>query len=250
MQIVNEESWMEVIMIGNTVDKTVFELQDIYEYEDVGFYNMYDIQVSEDKSFCLSDGTVSHNSAVGFFLSVRDSSKHGIFPLRGVVMNTWDLKPSEVLKNKELSEVIAILGLNINDPDDLSGMTYKNIWTLTDADHDGNKIATLLIAFFYKFWPKLFEQGRIHMLRTPIMIAAKGKESHWFYSYDEAQNFKDNNKSGWEYRFIKGLGLLSETEYFEILRNPKLDRITIDDAKILQMMFGSESESRKTFMME
>lgn len=201
---------------------------------------------SAEASLALCEG----DSAIGFWISVRDPSKHGIFPLRGVVMNTWDLKPSEVLKNKELSEVVAILGLNINDPDDLSGMTYKNIWTLTDADHDGNKIATLLVAFFYKFWPKLFEQGRIQMLRTPIMIASKGKETHWFYSYEEAQDFKERNKNGWEYRFIKGLGLLSETEYFEILRNPRLDRITIDDAKILQMMFGSESESRKTFMME
>jgi len=199
---------------------------------------------SSDASLSLCEG----DSAKGFFISVRDPQKHGIYPLRGVVMNTWDMKPSEVLKNKELSEVIAILGLDINNPNDLSNMTYKNIWTLTDADVDGNKISTLLVAFFYKFWPKLFDEGRVFLLKTPIMIASKGSDTRWFYTYSEADEFKQNN-SGFEIRYIKGLGLLTAQEYSEILNNPVLYQITIDDAAYLQMMFGNDSQARKDFMM-
>lgn len=201
---------------------------------------------TSDSSLSLCEG----DSACGFFLNVRDPKKHGIYPLRGVVMNTWDLKPHEVLKNKELSEVIAILNLDINKPNDISNMSYRDIWTLTDADVDGNKIATLLVAFFYKFWPKLFSEGKIMMLKTPIMIASKGKETFWAYTYEEAEEFKQNNR-GWEIRYIKGLGLLTALEYDSILNNPVLYKITVEDVEssLFEMMFGNDSIPRKTFMM-
>ena len=200
---------------------------------------------SQEASLSLCEG----DSAKGFFISVRDPKKHGIYPLRGVVMNTWDMKPADVLKNKELSEVIAILGLDINNPNDLSNMTYKDIWTLTDADVDGNKISTLLVGFFYKFWPKLFDLGRVSLLKTPIMIASKGKDTQWFYTYDSAEEFK-NSQKGYEIRYIKGLGLLTKDEYKKILNEPVLQKITIDNAEYFQMMFGDDSETRKRFMME
>lgn len=199
---------------------------------------------SPEASLALCEG----DSAKGFFISVRDPKKHGIYPLRGVVMNTWDMKPVDVLKNKELSEVIAILGLDINNPNDLSGMNYKEIWTLTDADVDGNKISTLLVGFFYKFWPKLFEEGRVSLLKTPIMIASKGKDTQWFYTYEEAEKFK-NQQTGYEIRYIKGLGLLTKEEYRDILNKPVLQKIVVDDPSLFEMMFGSDSTTRKEFMM-
>lgn len=201
---------------------------------------------TQDASLSLCEG----DSATGFFLSVRDPKKHGIYPLRGVIMNTWDLKPADVLKNKELSEVIAILGLDINNPDDLSNMNYKEIWTLADADVDGNKISTLLIAFFYKFWPKLFKEGRVSMLKTPIMIASKkGQEDKWFYTYKEAEDFKSKNEKTWSIRYIKGLGLLTEEEYSKILTEPVLYNVSIDNPELLDMMFGGDSAPRKEYMM-
>ena len=201
---------------------------------------------SPDAALSLCEG----DSATGFFLSVRDPKKHGIYPLRGVIMNTWDLKPADVLKNKELSEVIAILGLDINKPDDISDMNYKEIWTLADADHDGAKISTLLIGFFYKFWPKLFAERRVSMLKTPVMIASKnGQEDKWFYTYKEAEEFKSKNEKSWSIRFIKGLGLLTEEEYSKILSEPVLYNIRIDSPELLQMMFGNDSGPRKEYMM-
>ena len=188
------------------------------------------------------------DSALGSFLKVRDPKTSGGFPLRGVILNTWDMKPSEVLKNKELSELISVLGLDINNPNSVNDMTYSHIATLTDADHDGiGHIAPLLITFFYKYWPKLFEQKRIHITRTPIMISSKGKDTKWFYTYQEAKDFKEKN-NGYYHRYIKGLASLTTEEYDVIINKPVFDTIIPDDKNLFEIMFGKESDLRKEFL--
>lgn len=210
------------------------------------------VKVAKHISANKSDATlkiVEGDSAMGFLLKVRDPDKVGAFPLRGVIMNTWDMKPAEVLKNKELSELVAILGLDITDPNSVDDMTYGSIATLTDADHDGiGHISPLLIAFFYKFWPRLFKEKRVKITRTPIMISTREKEVKWFYTYEDANEFKTKEK-GWKHRYIKGLGSLEESEYSEIINNPVYDVVTVDDASIFQMMFGKDSQLRKDYMM-
>jgi DNA gyrase/topoisomerase IV subunit B len=187
---------------------------------------------------------------LGFLLKVRDANKVGAYPLRGVIMNTWDMKPADVLKNKELSELVNVLGLNINDPNSIDDMTYQNIATLTDADHDGiGHISPLLIAFFYKFWPRLLTEKHVKITRTPIMISSKGDKVEWFYDYKAASKFKTDNQSGWKHRYIKGLGSLQESEYDTIINKPKYDTVTVDDVKIFEMMFGKNSQLRKEYMM-
>lgn len=194
---------------------------------------------------------VEGDSAMGFLLKVRDPDKVGAFPLRGVIMNTWDMKAAEVLKNKELSELIAVLGLDINNPDSVDDMTYKHVATLTDADHDGiGHISPLLIGFFYKFWPRLLSEKRVKITRTPIMISTSSKnEVKWFYTYEEANEFKTSHNS-WKHRYIKGLGSLTEEEYDKIINTPIYDVVTVDDASYFQMMFGEDSNLRKEFMFQ
>lgn len=191
---------------------------------------------------------VEGDSAMGFLLKVRDPNKVGAYPLRGVIMNTWDMKPAEVLKNKELSELVAVLGLDINNPNSVSDMTYGSIATLTDADHDGiGHISPLLLAFFYKYWPRLFSEKRVKITRTPIMISTKGRDTKWFYTYEEAGAFKAK-ETGWKHRYIKGLGSLTEEEYDKIINDPVYDVVTVDDAALFEMMFGKDSTPRKEFM--
>lgn len=192
---------------------------------------------------------VEGDSAMGFLLKVRDPNKVGAYPLRGVIMNTWDMKPADVLKNKELSELVSVLGLDITNPNSVDDMTYEHIATLTDADHDGiGHISPLLIAFFYKFWPRLLLEKKVKITRTPIMISSKGKEVKWFYTYEEANEFKVND-NGWKHRYIKGLGSLEQDEYDKIINQPVYDTVTVDDASIFQMMFGKDSALRKEYMM-
>lgn len=234
----------------NSVEKTLFELVDIEELEPSGeMHNMYDLRVEDDESFCLSSGVIAHNSALGFFLKVRNTDFAGAYPLRGVPMNTWEMKPAEVLKNKELSELIAILGLDINDPDSVDTMNYKQIATLCDADQDGaGHIAPLLVSFFYRFWPRLLEERRLGITRSPIMISSNGKGEQWFFTYNEAKKFKETAK-GYSHRYLKGLGSLTEEEYSRVVNNPLLDVIVPDDPQLLEMMFGGDSASRKEYMM-
>ena len=192
---------------------------------------------------------VEGDSAMGFLLKVRDANKVGAYPLRGVIMNTWDMKPADVLKNKELSELVAVLGLDINNPNSVDNINYESIATLTDADHDGiGHISPLLIAFFYKFWPRLLTEKRVKITRTPIMISTQGKDVKWFYTYEDAAKFKTEGKN-WKHRYIKGLGSLTENEYDTIINKPRYDTVTVDDASIFQMMFGKNSELRKQYMM-
>ena len=201
-------------------------------------------------SFDATLKIVEGDSAMGFLLKVRDANTVGAYPLRGVIMNTWDMKPADVLKNKELSELVAILGLDINNPNSVDDMTYKYVATLTDADHDGiGHISPLLIGFFYRFWPRLLTENRIKITRTPIMISTKSKDVKWFYTYDEANKFK-NESNGWSHRYIKGLGSLREEEYDTIVNKPVYDTVTVDDAKYFEMMFGSNAVLRKEFMFE
>lgn len=211
------------------------------------------VKVAKHISANTDDATlkiVEGDSAMGFLLKVRDPNKVGAFPLRGVIMNTWDMKPSEVLKNKELSELVAVLGLDINDPNSVDDMTYGQIASLTDADHDGiGHISPLLIAFFYKFWPRLLQEKRVYITRTPIMISTSSKDTKWFYTYEEASEFK-SKETGWKHRYIKGLGSLTEDEYDLIINKPVYDVVTVDDASYFQMMFGNDSAPRKEFMFQ
>ena len=210
------------------------------------------VKVAKHISANRDDATlkiVEGDSAMGFLLKVRDPNKVGAYPLRGVIMNTWDMKPADVLKNKELSELVSVLGLDITDPNSIDEMTYKHIAILTDADHDGiGHISPLLIAFFYKFWPRLLLEKKVKITRTPIMISTKAKSVKWFYAYEEASEFK-SNQSGWKHRYIKGLGSLQEDEYSTIINQPVYDTVTVDDAKTFEMMFGKESQLRKDYMM-
>lgn len=213
--------------------------------------NLRKVKVAKHIAASRQDATlkiVEGDSAMGFLLKVRDATKVGAYPLRGVIMNTWDMKPADVLKNKELSELVAVLGLDINNPNSVDNATYDNIATLTDADHDGiGHISPLLIAFFYKFWPRLLTEKRVKITRTPIMISRSGDKVKWFYTYEEASAFK-SNQAGWKHRYIKGLGSLTEEEYDVIINQPQYDTVTVDDASMFQMMFGKESQLRKDYM--
>lgn len=216
-----------------------------------GQKNLRKVKVAKHIAANTADATlkiVEGDSAMGFLLKVRDPNKVGAMPLRGVIMNTWDMKPAEVLKNKELSELIAVLGLDINNPDSVDEMTYASVATLTDADHDGiGHISPLLLAFFYKFWPRLFSEKRVKITRTPIMISTKGDDVKWFYTYEEASQFK-SKENNYKHRYIKGLGSLTEAEYDRIINKPQYDIVTIDDPRMMEMMFGESAQLRKDYM--
>lgn len=184
-------------------------------------------------------------SAMNFFLKVRSFDTQGGYALRGKFLNTWGETPSKILKTKEASDLVGILGLTLGDPD-ISSMTYKDIAIMTDADVDGKgSIYPLLLAFFYR-WPELFKQGKVKFCKTPVIIATKGKSVKWFYSLEEFE--QDTNCSGYAIRYIKGLGSLTEKEYRQVINEPKFDVVEIDDPSYFELLFGNDSDKRKLWM--
>lgn len=194
---------------------------------------------------------VEGDSALGPSAVVRDPKKHGFFPLRGVLMNVWEKTHSQAISNKEISELVAVLGLSITDPNSWKRMHYRDIRIMSDADVDGGKIATLIVALFVRFWPGLVTDGRLSIIRSPVLISSKGKDVKWFYDLNEASDFIAASK-GYEHRYIKGLGSLEDEEYRKVIHEPVLDVIRYspeNDKPFLDMMFVKDGSSeRKTFM--
>lgn len=188
------------------------------------------------------------DSAGSGIISVRNSEKIGMLPLRGVIKNVWGEKAKAAYDNKELTELAAVLGLDFNDPESYKNRTYKNIGILTDSDVDGGHILSLIVAMIVNYFPKLItEEKAIHIYRSPIIIATKGTKKKWFYTMDAAKAIKD--EGGWNIQYIKGIGTLENEELKEVINNPVIDIVTLSDPKVLELMFGPDADVRKEYMM-
>ncbi len=195
----------------------------------------------EEKTLFIAEG----DSAISNFIPARNDMTQGAFPLRGKVLNTYGLSYKKILDNKELMELMAILGLRLGHK--AVDLTYGHIAIMTDQDVDGGSIQALLINFFYN-WPELFEEGRILILNSPLYVLRGKTDNKYFYSKEEFEKYK-GSKKGYEIGYIKGLGSLTEKEYGDTLSDPNFDMVKIDDAEYLQMMFSENVEARKVFMM-
>ena len=197
-------------------------------------------RASADKTLFIAEGL----SAIGQLLNVRDPKTVGGYPLRGKVMNVRDMKPTDIIKNKELSELMSIIGLQLGQP--VLDLNYEKIVLLTDADTDGDSIAGLLLNFFSN-WQELFDNGNVYRCVTPLYICKKGKQMKWFYTKAEFDKF---NSKGWEVEYFKGLGSLPKEVYKEVINNPKLVRYTAEQADYdsLEMAFGKDVQKRKEWL--
>ena len=201
----------------------------------------------EKKTLYIAEGL----SASGMGLSVRDPKYQGFYSLRGKVLNTHDMSAYDILKNKELSELIAIIGLDLNNPSivDEEGnsiLNYGRIAVLTDADQDGASIFCLLLMFFSR-WPELFSEGRLCRVNTPLYIARKkGKPDQYFYTSEE---YDKADLKGWTVDYMKGLGSLEKNDYKRaVITEPFMTTITLDDIEKLNMAFGNNADKRKEWM--
>lgn len=190
------------------------------------------------------------DSAIGPFTRFRNEETQGSYPLRGKMLNVWDLPDHEVLKNKEISELLGILNVDLRSKE---APAYSDIAIMTDADQDGKgSIAMLAIAFFYKYWPQWFEQGRIYIVRTPEYISTNGKKTDWSYSREEFRAKKFDSK--WTHRHIKGLGSLTvegdDCEYKQCIENLVLEQVVVDSKtpELLEMLFGKDERKRKQWL--
>ena len=162
------------------------------------------------------------DSASSAFRKYRDPRTQGAFPLRGKFINVSDLSPLKVVKNKEVTALLSAVGLKLGE--EAKDLRYGKILIYSDADPDGDSIAGLLINFFGRYWPEMFEQEIVCRVVTPIVVAKKGKDKKSFYTSEEFNEWvSDKTKiKGWDIEYKKGLAALEDEEYKEIIKTPKM----------------------------
>lgn len=235
------------------MENNFLEFCDIESISDEEFDNTVDIGVSGGNSFLLSNGIISHNSATSAVRKFRDTQTMGAFPLKGKFINVHELPNSKVINNDEVKGLMGSIGLKLGE--DPKGLRYGKIYIYTDADPDGNSIAAQLINFFAKYWPELFKIGMIYKVMTPLVVAKNGSKTVKIYTNTELNTFLDKNSksiSSWSMEYKKGLAALTDEEYEEIIKNPKLVRLKIDnDSKnSLEAWFGKDSQPRKERLLD
>jgi DNA topoisomerase-2 len=206
---------------------------------------LIDAQKKGDREDCTL-GIYEGLSALSAVRKFRDTQTIGAFPLKGKFMNVTDLKSSEIIKNKEAVELMAAIGLKLGEPP--SGLRYGKVLIYTDADPDGNSIAALLINFFNRFWPELFDEGRIYKVMTPLVVSTRGKQTLNFYTDAEFREWYNKiTPSAWQIEYKKGLASLTDSEYGIIIKDPFLIKIELDKKSniTLDEWFGKDSSPRK-----
>lgn len=190
-------------------------------------------KVWTEKVLFIAEG----DSAIGPFISARTDQLakiYGGYPLRGKIPNITGMSNAEILKTKELGDLINILGLKLGQK--VIDLEYGTVAIMTDQDLDGFSIQGLLLNFFW-LWPELYQKGRIKIVKTPLYVATKKEDRRYFYDKAEYEAASSKLK-GFEIRYIKGLGSLRKAEYKDILSNPQLVTVKIDDPTLFDSMYG------------
>jgi DNA topoisomerase-2 len=190
-------------------------------------------------------------SASSAFRKYRDPQRQGAFPLRGKFVNVTEMPATKIIQNQEVKDILAATGLKMGE--EPKELRYGKVLIYSDADPDGDSIAGLLINFFGRFWPELFNQGRVCRVMTPLVVAKRKGETLSFYSADEFNEWQAKQKdlSKWDVAYKKGLAALEDEEYREIIQNPNMFAIEADGSlkQTLDAWFGGDPAIRKIKIM-
>jgi topoisomerase-4 subunit B len=179
---------------------------------------------------------VEGDSAGGSAKQARDKEYQAILPLRGKILNTWEVDSTQVLASNEIHDISVAIGLE-PDSDDLSELRYGKICVLADADSDGAHIATLITALFVKHFPKLVREGHVYIAMPPLYRIDAGKQV--FYALDDSEKESivkriesENKKVKIQVQRFKGLGEMNPSQLRETAMHPdtrRLIQLTLDN---------------------
>jgi DNA topoisomerase-2 len=196
------------------------------------------------------------DSAAVSFRKYRTPETMGSFSLRGKFINVSEINNQKLVSNSEAVNLMAAIGLKIGVDLDLKSLRYGRIFILSDADVDGNSISALLINFFHKYWPQMFDRKMIWKIETPIVAVIpkqKSKKKILFYTQNEYNDWEiKNDIKQYEINYKKGLAALVDDEYQDIINTPRMTLITKDEASksSLEVWFGKNSDLRKTELLK
>merc|ERR1719393_400008 len=162
-------------------------------------------------------------------LSVVGRDRYGVFPLRGKLLNVRDVSQKSIAENKEIMNIVKILGLSFGQKGEQKKMRYGSVMIMADQDYDGSHIKGLLINFFHFWWPDLLKDGGfVKEFVTPIVKCSKAGEVQTFFTQTEYEAWKEkhDNARGWHIKYYKGLGTSTAAEakeYFKDMEQHRLD---------------------------
>ncbi|MFV0574048.1 MAG: DNA topoisomerase IV subunit B [Vibrio sp.] len=201
---------------------------------------------------------VEGDSAGGSAKQARDREFQAIMPLRGKILNTWEVSSDQVLASDEVHNISIALGID-PDTNNLDGLRYGKVCILADADSDGLHIATLLCALFMRHFEALVRAGHVYVAMPPLFRIDCGKEV--FYALDEAEKEGilerlSNKKAKINVQRFKGLGEMNPLQLRETTMDPntrRLVQLTIDDneqtIEMMDMLLGKKrAEDRRNWL--
>ena len=194
---------------------------------------------------------VEGDSAGGSAKQARDKTFQAIMPLRGKILNSWEVDESQVLASQEIHDISVAIGVDPGS-EDLSGLRYGKICILADADSDGAHIATLICALFVKHFPKLVEEGHVYIAMPPLYRIDVGKKV--FYALDEAERegvleqiAAEKLPGKVQVTRFKGLGEMNPAQLRETTMMPatrRLVQLTLDRSEAQEVMDKLLSKKR------
>ena len=198
------------------------------------------------------------DSAGGSSKQARDRKTQAILPIRGKILNVETATMSKILANTEIQNLISACGTGIENKFDYSKLRYGKIIIMTDADVDGAHICTLLLTFFYRYLPKIIEEGHLFIAQPPLYRIDAGKKIFYALSDEEKDEIIEGlNGTAHEIGRFKGLGEMPASDLKKTTMSKKsrsLIRVTLDSAerasKTVNQLMGKNAESRFKFIKE